>query len=225
MDISVALATFNGAKYLDEQLFSLAQQELIPHELVAVDDGSTDNTARLLHQFAQVAPFPVRIYQNESRLGYGMNFLRAADLCNGDAIVFCDQDDVWLPTKLRRVSDAMTNQQADFVAHSADVTDGDLTKTGQRYPEINMDGCWDSRQVREAFYPGFAIAVSRRFFANIRSLMAQPGFAIAAHDELICELAATGWIRCELSESLVHYRQHGANLIGYHGWMLKKRFA
>ncbi len=225
MNISVAMATFNGAKYLNEQLCSLAQQELIPYELVAVDDGSTDATVLQLHQFAQVSPFPVRIYQNKSRLGYGMNFLRAADLCSGDAIAFCDQDDVWLPAKLRRVSDAMTTQQSDFVAHAADVTDDDLTKTGQRYPEINTDGCWDARQVRVAFYPGFAIAVSNRFFANIRSLLSQPGFAIEAHDELICELAATGWKRCELSESLVHYRQHDANLIGYHGGVLLKRYA
>lgn len=218
------MATFNGAKYLNEQLCSLAQQELMLHELVAVDDGSTDDTLRQLHQFAQVAPFPVRIYQNESRLGYGMNFLKAADSCSGDAIAFCDQDDVWMPAKLRRVSDAMTNQQADFVAHAADVTGDDLTKTGQRYPDIKMDECWDPRQVREAFYPGFAIAVSRLFFANIHALMAQPGFAIDAHDELICELAATGWKRCELSESLVHYRQHGSNLIGYHGGTPNERF-
>lgn len=225
MNISVALATFNGANFINEQLCSLAQQVHLPHELVAVDDGSSDTTVEQLHQFAELAPFPVRIYKNEFRLGYGMNFLRAAELCIGDVIAFCDQDDVWLPTKLRRISDAMTNYKADWVAHSADVTDSCLTNTGQRYPEIGMDACWEAEEYREVFYPGFSIAVSSRFFSNVRSLLTQPGFEIEAHDELICELAATGWKRCELSESLVHYRQHSGNLIGYHGALPNKRFA
>jgi glycosyltransferase involved in cell wall biosynthesis len=225
LKISVALATFNGTRYLLEQLQSLALQEFLPHELVAVDDGSSDNTVGLLQQFAQVTPFPVRIHQNASRLGYGMNFLKAAKLCCGDAIAFCDQDDVWAPAKLRRVYEAMAAGQADFVAHTADVTDAGLTLTGQRYPDIDMDACWESQVFRQMFYPGFAIAVTGRFFEQVKSLMAQPGFAIEAHDELLCELAEAGWRRCELSESLVQYRQHGENLIGYHWAMQKKRIA
>ena len=208
-----------------EQLRSMACQELLPYELVAVDDGSNDDTVELLHQFARIAPFPVRIFQNNSRLGYGMNFLRAADLCNGDAIAFSDQDDIWLPAKLRRVAETMVKRRADFVAHSANVTDAGLLLTGRRYPDISLDACWDGDVVRQAFYPGFAISVTRKFFAQIKSLMTKPGFSVEAHDELICQLAEFGWKRSELSECLVHYRQHGANLIGYHGAMQKQKFA
>ena len=219
------MATFNGAKYINEQLFSLAHQELLPHELVAVDDGSSDATVLLLREFSQIAPFPVRVYQNESRLGYGMNFLKAAALCTGDAISFCDQDDFWLPAKLRRVGAAMSDRQADFVAHSADVTDSHLRKTGHRYPDICSDVFWDTWHVGANFYPGFAITVSQNFFSNIQLELEQRRLAIEAHDELICELATAGWKRCELSESLVQYRQHSGNLIGYHGITLKKRSA
>ncbi len=219
------MATYNGAKYVEEQLFSLAQQELLPYELVAVDDGSSDATVLLLKNFSRVAPFPVRIFQNEFRLGYGMNFLKAAALCTGDAISFCDQDDFWLPAKLRRVGAAMFDRQADFVAHSADVTDSYLTKTGQRYPDICSDVFWDTRHVGADFYPGFAITVSQNFFANIQLHLEQRKFAIEAHDELICDLASAGWRLCELSESLVQYRQHSSNLIGYHGATPKKRSA
>ena len=225
MNISIAMATFNGAKYINEQLLSLAHQELLPHELVAVDDGSSDETVLLLREFSQIAPFPVRIYQNEFRLGYGMNFLKAAALCTGDAISFCDQDDFWLPAKLSCVGAAMSDRQADFVAHSADVTDSHLIKTGQRYPDICLDAFWDTRDGGTDFFPGFAITISQNFFASIQLHLEQRKFTIEAHDELICELATAGWKRYELSESLVQYRQHIGNLIGYHGITLKKRSA
>ncbi len=225
VNISIAMATFNGARYISEQLFSLAQQELLPYELVAVDDGSSDATVTQLYHFAETAPFSVRIYHNNSRLGYGMNFLRAAGLCEGDAIAFCDQDDFWMPSKLRLVAAAITDLQADFVVHSADVTDSYLNLTGHRYPDICAAGFWDTHHISSVFYPGFAITISQKFYSKIHRILRQKRIAIEAHDELICEMAYTGWKRCELSESLVQYRQHNGNLIGYHGALPKMSFA
>ncbi len=95
------MATYNGAKYLEEQLASFVVQSQLP--LVVCDDGSADATLEILHRFAHSAPFPVRIVCNDERLGYGDNFLKAASLCEGDWIAFSDQDDVWLPDKLRQI--------------------------------------------------------------------------------------------------------------------------
>lgn len=225
LKISVALATFNGARFLAEQLMSLAKQTFLPAELVVTDDGSTDETLQILESFATTVPFPVFIHRNDQRLGYGMNFLKAASLCEGDVIAFCDQDDVWLPAKLDRLRVTFGQSQADFVAHAAEVTDTHLALTGKRYPDINRDIFLGSMEVRENFYPGFSIAVSQKFFSNVRNCMTRPGFAVEAHDELICELAVSGCKRCELSESLVLYRQHGENLIGYHGAVLLQKVA
>ncbi len=225
LKISIALATFNGARFLKEQLASLVEQTFLPAELVVTDDGSTDETSAILEWFAGVAPFPVSVHRNEQRLGYGMNFLKAASLCSGDVISFSDQDDVWLPAKLERLRKAFEHLQADFVAHSAEVSDARLMRTGKRYPDIDVDRCFEADEVRENFYPGFALAVSRKFFASVRDVMSRPGFNVEAHDELLCDLAAVGCKRCELSESLVLYRQHGANLIGYHGAVLLQKVA
>ena len=98
--ISIAMATYNGSKYLREQLDSLAAQTLPPCELVVTDDGSTDDTLGILDRFRRRAPFPVHLHRNEQRLGYRDNFLKAAQLCSGELIAFCDQDDVWMPDKL-----------------------------------------------------------------------------------------------------------------------------
>lgn len=218
--ISIALATFNGARFLTEQLASLTQQNYLPFELVVTDDGSTDETLAILESFARVAPFNVMVHRNAQRLGYGMNFLKAASLCSGEVIAFCDQDDFWLPMKLEKLLHVFCHSQADFVVHAAEVTTVDLVHTGTRYPDISVDGFFAAHEVNEIFFPGFAIAVSQKFFGMVREIMDQPGFSTNAHDQLLCKLATSGFIRYELSESLVLYRQHGANLIGYKGALL-----
>ena len=75
------MATLNGGAYLAEQLASLAAQSRTPDELVICDDGSTDDTIAVIEQFQRSAAFPVRLHRNSERLGYSLNFSRAANLC------------------------------------------------------------------------------------------------------------------------------------------------
>jgi glycosyltransferase involved in cell wall biosynthesis len=86
--ISIAMATFNGEKFLRDQLNSLSRQTHLPDELVVTDDCSTDQTVTVLKKFQSEAPFVVRLSVNEHRLGYAENFLRAASQCMGDLIAF-----------------------------------------------------------------------------------------------------------------------------------------
>ncbi|MDO9145870.1 MULTISPECIES: glycosyltransferase [Comamonadaceae] len=225
MQISIALATFNGSKYLNDQLISLACQKLLPYEVIVVDDGSTDETLEIVKNFASNVSFPVRIYKNETKLGYGLNFLKAAGFCSGDAIAFCDQDDEWSPDKLVRVVEAIMVHKADFVVHSAEVVNETLNFTGSRYHDIVKDNIFGSEILREKFYPGFAISITKRFFTNLKKITMQQGFFVDAHDEFICEHAERGWRRYEISKSLVNYRQHQSNLIGYHDAIKKQRVA
>jgi hypothetical protein len=100
MMISVAMATYNGARYLREQLDSFIAQERLPDELVVCDDASTDDSLSILQDFAVRAPFPVQVHRNERNLGYVANFGKALSLTKGDLVFLSDQDDVWLPDKL-----------------------------------------------------------------------------------------------------------------------------
>jgi glycosyltransferase involved in cell wall biosynthesis len=111
-DISVAMCTYNGEKFLREQLKSIASQTRLPAELVICDDRSTDSTVDIIQNFAASAPFPVRFYLNPVNLGGSAkgitkNFEKAAKYCTGNLIAFCDQDDVWLPQKLTVMAQAM----------------------------------------------------------------------------------------------------------------------
>ena len=88
MRISVALATYNGERWIREQLNSLTNQSLLPYELVISDDNSGDRTLDVVEQFAAAAPFPVRIARNDNRLGFADNFINALRHCTGDAVAF-----------------------------------------------------------------------------------------------------------------------------------------
>src|ERR1044072_5158133 len=103
MNLSIALCTYNGAAYLNEQLESFAAQTRTPDELVISDDQSTDDTLRLIEEFAATARFPVQLSVNESNLGTPKNFEKAISLCRGDVILLSDQDDVWHRDKLESV--------------------------------------------------------------------------------------------------------------------------
>jgi glycosyltransferase involved in cell wall biosynthesis len=105
MSISIAMATYNGAAFLGEQLDSIISQTHLPGELIVCDDQSTDQTLQILRDYASRSPFPIRIEVNEQRLGSTKNFEKAIGLCTGDIIALCDQDDVWLPHKLQTIAD------------------------------------------------------------------------------------------------------------------------
>ena len=92
---SVALCTYNGEKYIEEQLSSILNQSMPVDEIVVCDDGSTDNTLTIIERFQPKTKTTIRIYRNENQLGVCANFQKAVNLCAGDIIFLSDQDDVW----------------------------------------------------------------------------------------------------------------------------------
>ena len=127
--ISVALCTYNGERFLAEQLASIASQTRLPDELICCDDGSTDGTVAVLESFAATVPFPVRIVRNERNLGSNENFAQAIFLCQGELIALCDQDDRWLPRRLEVEAQALdAHAEAQLVFSDGEM----LGETGER---------------------------------------------------------------------------------------------
>jgi glycosyltransferase involved in cell wall biosynthesis len=129
--ISIAMCTYNGERFLAEQLESFLRQRQLPDELVVSDDGSQDGTLAILKDFAAKAPFPVRIFLNEPHLGYRQNFEKVTSLCTADIIAFSDQDDVWLPEKLAEIKQAFQeNRRLGFAVSDAELVDENLKPVG-----------------------------------------------------------------------------------------------
>jgi glycosyltransferase involved in cell wall biosynthesis len=220
---SVALATFNGARFLREQLDSLARQTLLPYELVACDDGSSDSTASILEDFAREAPFPVRIYRNEQNTGHGDTFFKAASHCHGEWIAFCDQDDIWLDHKLARVAEVIAAfPQVVLVSHSAEQVDAALNRLPHRIPDhraFSIAGPLNNQPL--SVLPGFtcsvlaclvkALPIEHRPEDIIRAGRKQP------HDRFIYHVADTYGHIARIPDSLVLYRRHEQTVTGSRG--------
>lgn len=145
------MATFNGGRFLQEQLSSLLAQDYLPAELCVGDDGSSDGTGAIIAEFARIAPFPVHFQRNTERLGYGENFLQTAARCSGEWIAFCDQDDIWHRDKLSRaMKAAQSGEDVMLVVHDADLVDFDGRPVGKRLYDFR-DGEFASLQLPGAF--------------------------------------------------------------------------
>ena len=125
-EISVVVASYNGAEHIAEQLASIAGQSLTPLEIIVSDDGSTDGTVERVREFAARSPVPVALIENHHQLGYPENFLRAALRARGELIAFSDQDDVWLAEKLSRAAAAFEDPWVMLWVHEARVVDEQL---------------------------------------------------------------------------------------------------
>lgn len=221
--ISVAMATFNGANYLLEQLNSIANQNQSPYELVVCDDGSTDGTQDIVARFAQTTSFPVKLYKNEKNLGYANNFLKAVGLCSGEWIALSDQDDVWHREKLSTVSQTISNCNSDdlvLVCHSADLVNEDLSPTGRRFPDFKNDalimrgshfGFWQMH--------GFALIFKKDLVIPYKCTkrphsMLPPYNREISHDQWICLLANSVGDVAYISTSMAYYRRHAAAITG-----------
>jgi glycosyltransferase involved in cell wall biosynthesis len=108
--ISIALASYNGSKYIREQLDSILAQTYQDFELIISDDCSTDGTWQILEEYAS-KDNRIRIFENETNLGFKNNFEKAISLCNGEYIALSDQDDIWcqnhLELLLNKIGDKM----------------------------------------------------------------------------------------------------------------------
>jgi len=100
--ISVAIATFNGASYISDQIQSILSQTVLPIEIIICDDLSDDSTTEIINTIISQSNVPIYFQINPKNLGYVKNFEQAISLCKGDIIVLSDQDNIWFPERLEQ---------------------------------------------------------------------------------------------------------------------------
>jgi glycosyltransferase involved in cell wall biosynthesis len=219
MLISVAMATYNGASYLREQLDSLAAQTRRPAELVVGDDGSDDETPQILNAFSETAPFPVRLLGREERRGFADNFLRIAAACEHPLVAFCDQDDVWLPEKLSAGAQRIQADGSLLALHRLTTTNDSLEPTGLWTQGIESDAVFEPLEL-DPYKNGWGntMLFRRELVASIpydhRPRQPEAPERPLSHDSWIYVLAAALGRVSHIAEPLVLYRQHGSNAIG-----------
>lgn len=220
MRLSVAMATFNGERFVAEQLRSIGEQTRPPHEILICDDGSTDGTLAAARAFASRSCSPVRIFESEARLGSTKNFERAVAFCEGDVIALADQDDVWKPHKLETLARALqSNPGAGAVFSDAQLTDESL----HPLPRLLWDTVGFSRTQRARLATGHGTEVLLRrnvvtgatlaFRSALRGMLL-PIPEAWVHDAWFALLISATAGLVAVADPLVLYRQHPAQQIG-----------
>lgn len=204
MKVSVAMATFNGAKFLQAQLDSLRDQVSQPDEIIITDDCSSDETLEVLQKFSKDAPFDVRVVQNSANLGYAQNFGKALSLCTGDIIFLCDQDDRWFENKISVMLEVLDRlpEKGVLLCDTA-FTDAALCAGGEtKLASIRANGLPDRAHVM-----GCCMAIRRELLELALPIpRSMPG-----HDKWIAQIADELGLSERLEQTLQYYRLHGRN--------------
>ncbi len=206
--LSVAMATYNGERFLPEMLESLAAQTRPPDELVVRDDDSQDGTVGILHAYARRVPFRVEVISGGPRLGYAQNFIAASRACRGSVIFFADQDDSWRPPKLATVVDRVRRSRPEAVFHDFALMD----EHGARLADSFYALLTERAIPPAAALKGCSMAVTRRFVDTWGWPSAE---SRVSHDFWVALLSTAFGQRRNLREALIDHRLHGDNVSGW----------
>lgn len=214
--VSVAMATYNGEKYLTEQLDSILNQNYPIYEIIVVDDGSSDRTLNILNSYKEKYS-NIKVYPNPENLGVVKSFERAIMLTSGDYIALSDQDDVWFENKIEEL---VAEIDDNLLIHSDAVLVDDDLKVLQP-----SHFAWGKQADKDGFFnyllnsnvTGCTVLLSR----ELVNLTVPFKSYVLPHDWYFSYYAAyCGRIKLYL-KPLIYYRQHAVNVSG----AKKKSFA
>ncbi|MCK1404938.1 glycosyltransferase [Bradyrhizobium sp. 76] len=220
------MATYNGSKFIAEQLGSLANQTIPPSEVIICDDLSTDDTLQTVAKLRESLPFVVHVHVNQERLGHAANFMKAVSLCTSDVICTCDQDDIWFPTKIERALTVLEDPDVMLVHHNAIVV-RDGAELGnlhlQPFPARTERLKWSPWWNAYGFTLSFRRSITRFSHLWLQTIdahldekrMINP--RVECHDHWLSFISSVVGAIVYIHEPLAFYRQHGSNAAGWGG--------
>lgn len=214
--ISVAMCTFNGEKYIKEQIESIINQSCMPDEIVICDDCSKDNTVNIIKEILDNWSGNVNLVENEKNLGYRKNFEKAISLCKGDIIFLSDQDDVWNKNKIKIMSKVLNaSSNAILAFHDVEVVDENLNLIKKSFWKLlRFDYQKFLQNDFRRIFEGNVVQGSACAFRKELFYYAKPFPEAAIHDEWLGLVALAKGNIIPVNKSLAKYRQSGNNAIG-----------
>jgi glycosyltransferase involved in cell wall biosynthesis len=216
--VSICIPTYNGERFLREQLESLLAQTCLPDEILVADDCSDDATLSVVAELASSSSVVVRTLPSEVNIGLCANVRRLVERAQGDVVFFCDQDDIWLPDKVATLLAYFDRSDVEAVCcDSRPFTEGagepgtqtvwEIALEGA-IPEASSDVLWSRN-----FIMGHNIAIRRE--ALLRDLW--PAGTDVFYDYWIALVTSARGTMALCPAVLTMYRQHADNVIGVLG--------
>ena len=204
--VSVAMATYNGEKYIKEQINSILKNLKQDDELVISDDGSKDNTIRIIQEY-QKEDSRVKLFEGPKK-GVKQNFANAIEKSNGEYIFLADQDDVWNDNKVKEVLKVFEEKGVTLVIHNCEIVNENLEKTDKTFFEFRNSGKGIIKNIWKNTYIGCCIA----FRASMKDKILPIPNDIEMHDQWIGIINEKYGKSYFLDECLIKYRRHGDNV-------------
>ena len=210
-EVSIAMATYNGAKYLKEQLESLYSQTKTPAEVVVCDDCSTDDTCKILEEYHQKKG--LIYFVNEVNLGVNKNFEKAIRLCSNPYIAICDQDDIWYPQKievlLNKMIEVEDNKPCVVSSKSTPFYNSEIKQLYEN--EKNSVGV-AATLLRTGNVQGCTLMLNRRM-VDLLKPFPKSYKDVMMYDCYISFVAASCGIKYNVGQVLMAYRYHDSNVL------------
>jgi glycosyltransferase involved in cell wall biosynthesis len=209
MNVSVALCTYNGEDYLEEQLESILNQTYDLYEIVVFDDNSDDSTPSILQEYRNEYPYLFDVNFNEENLGISRNFDRCIRHCEGEVIAISDQDDIWHKEKIDRQIKAFQQNDAVLVFHNSTLI-SEEADIGDLWSQVSyIPGTARHRQqaLNRLFKGNFIQGAATLFDADIRSHLLPIPHTLQYDYFLSFVSLALGGLY-DIDEELIKYRQH-----------------
>ncbi len=234
--ISIAMTTFNGQGYIEDQLQSLKNQTRFPDEIVICDDASYDNTIEIIDRFTKKNPqLNIKLIVNKENLGYKHNFYNAIKLTSGDIVFLCDQDDVWEKNKIEIMSSVLENDSKILVLNTAVKLIDAKGNTLRVIPEKNKSNCnianffVNDCEIKKINYKTFlkgniSPGCTLCFKSIIKDVFTNTYDFDCAHDVQINSIGALSNSLYFYNIQLTNYRIHSNNTIGFSFKGKKKAF-
>lgn len=213
---AIAVALYNGERFLEEQLDSLRTQTLSPDRVVFCDDGSKDGTVSLVRDYIARHGLSDRweLICNEENLGYVRNFYKAVSLCDTDLVFLCDQDDIWVADKIEKMTRVMESREEISLLSCRY---GIIDASGERQQSIVEESAREDEELcslqvldilRAYRWPGMVMCLRKSFFDEIVPILDS---CSTAHDLMFCLLAADRDGFYEYGYLGAYHRRHGNN--------------
>ena len=203
--ISVAMATYNGEKYIKEQLESILKQLNKNDEIIISDDGSTDNTINIIKNLKDKR---IKVI-NGPRKGVKQNFANAINNCSGKYIFLSDQDDIWCDNKVEAVLSEFGKEKVNCVIHDCVVFD---SKTNN----IIINSFFEYRKSRKGIIRNIIknsyIGCCMAFDSKLKEYILPVPNDIYMHDQWIGLQAEKHGMVKFVNNKLIRYRRHDKNM-------------
>ena len=219
--ITILLTTYNGERFLSEQLDSLFSQTVQDFVLIVQDDGSTDGTQKILETYRKRIPERIEIHQNKKILGPAYNFLDLMYRYRDGYLMLCDQDDVWLPHKIENTLKKMKSMEDIHGENTPILIHSDLTVVSQDLQVIfdsyfYMAGVDSIDSIKQMVLRNNVAGCTTMYNGALAQMLEEIPKNCVMHDFWLAQIAfCFGKVIC-LPESQILYRQHSKNTLGAH---------